>query len=452
MSRATHVAEKPAEATAAPRTQYSATPDSGPVAVPADLAVGESGPYTIAVSTEKDPRIRVETQELLERAREIRPRLRAAQAQTEVDGHYPLDVHEFFLAHGFYRMLLPLRYGGLELGVSAFYLVISEVARGCPSTAWCLSLSAGHSLTVGSYWPERAQSEIFAGGYMIAPASGGGRNLTVLPVEGGYRISGTWRYASGAPYSTHFMPTAAVPARQPGGPTRRCWMVLPREDYTILDDWGRVIGMRGSGSNSITVDDVFVPEHLVVEETWTDDLSGDTVGSALHGNPLYAGTFVAFAEGEVAATSVGLGYAALDEYERIIQTSKAPWAGGFRADHDDWLRTLGLATGYVDAAAAIQTQSGRLYEEYAARSVAGVEPFDKPRSWRLSNSYFVVEQLVWDAVELLIRTAGSSVSADGQPLQRYFRDILTTRTRTDQFDFVAAGAMSMQLDSRRRRR
>ncbi|MFC6234983.1 acyl-CoA dehydrogenase family protein [Leucobacter soli] len=410
---------------------------------------GLDGHGSVALAVEIDPRVQGILEGLLERAREIRPVLRADQAETERRGVYSEQVHEFFLEHGFYRMLMPLKFGGSELTVSAFYQVIAEVSRGCPSTGWCLSLAAGHSLTLGSYWPEDAQREVFGlHGYMISPASGGGPDAELTRVDGGWRVSGTWRYSSGAPYSTHFMPTLLLPDGEGG--TVRHWAVIPRADFEVLPDWGRIMGMRGSGSNSIRIDDAFVPDHLIVRQDWAHELSEPTVGFRIHGNPLYSGTFTAFAEGEVAATSVGLGYAMADEYERIILTAAHPYVrdGSTRAEYADWQRNLGLALSRIDAAAAILARGGQLYGAHAARLVEGVEPFTMSRSTRLSGSYFVVEELIWEAVEMLFRTAGSRYSADGETLQRYFRDMIATRTRTDQWEFVAAPTATAFLRAR----
>lgn len=411
---------------------------------------GFSGPFSRQVVTEKDPRIRAELSRLLDAAREIRPQLREDQAACEERGYYSEDIHAFFVSHGFYKMLQPLQYGGLELGPSAFYQVIAEVARGCPSTAWCLSLGSGHALTLGSYFSAEAQRDIWGGelGYMVCPASGQGRDMTVTRVEGGWRIAGTWRYASGAPYSTHFMATAYLPGEGPGDDQRRVWMILQRKDFEIVWDWGRVIGMKGSGSQGITTAGAFVPDHFVSEETWTAEVDGPTIGYEALGNPYFNGTFFGFAEGEVASTSVGLGYAAIDEYQRIITSSTHPWVpdGGLRAEHQEWQRVLGMATAYVDAAQATLVHSARLYEEYGALAAAGVETFDESRSFRLNGVYFVVEDLVYRAMDLLLRTAGTQHSADGARLQRYFRDALTTRTRTDQFEGFSVNTGIAQLD------
>ena len=409
---------------------------------------GLSGPYATTPVTESDPRVRAEVLRLIEAAREIRPLLRERQQQTEDNGRFAPDVNEYLIEHGFYKMLMPEKFGGLEIGVANYYTVISEIARGCPSTAWCVSLACAHSLTLASYWGEEAQREIFGQlGYMIAPASGNPMGATARRVEGGIVLSGKWRYCSGAPYSTHFFPTVIVPTSDTE-PEYRAWAIVKREDYTVLDDWGAVIGMKGSGSNGIEMQEVFVPEHHLCPETWATSVEEPTVGYWVHGNPEYSGVFFGFAEGEVAAVAVGLGYAACDEYERIIRTTKAPFSasGTLRADNDDWRRVLGMSMSRVDAASATLVRNGEIYAEYGRQVVAGEAAFDASRSMRLNNSHFVVEELVWEALQDLIRTAGTSASQDGQRMQRYFRDIWATQSRTDQFQFFAAPAVGYHFE------
>jgi 3-hydroxy-9,10-secoandrosta-1,3,5(10)-triene-9,17-dione monooxygenase len=408
--------------------------------------VGLDGVGSIALSTEKNPGKREEADHFLDTVRSLRPQLRADQADTEQRGTYSQEIHERFLEAGLYKLLQPKAFGGYEVSVASFYAVVSEIARGCPSTAWCFCLGSAHSLQLGSYWPIEVQEEIFDDkGYFIAPLSSSPRGVAVEPTQGGYYIGGKWRYSSGAPYSTHFIGTINIPAADGG--TTEAWFIVPRDEYDVLDDWGGIIGMRGSGSNSVSMDRVFVPERFVVETTFKDSLSGATPGSASHGNSLYAGPFNAFAVGEVSAVAVGLGYAVLDEYERIIRTSKAPdrTDGTLRVQHADWRRTLGVAMANVDAAAAISTHNGELYGMYAERSVTGVESFSAERSLRLRNANVVLQRMIFDSTYSLLRTAGSSTLIDGQRMQRYFRDITTTTTRTSQLEFNAAEAVEARL-------
>ena len=99
--------------------------------------------------------------EIIERAVALRPALLARQAETERLTHYPEDTHDDFLRAGFYRILQPRRYGGHEFGLPVFYRVVVEIARGCPSTGWALSLTAAHVLQACTVFDEKAQDELF---------------------------------------------------------------------------------------------------------------------------------------------------------------------------------------------------------------------------------------------------------------------------------------------------
>jgi 3-hydroxy-9,10-secoandrosta-1,3,5(10)-triene-9,17-dione monooxygenase len=425
---------------------------------------GDTGPGSIGVVVGRDESERAQLEALLAAARNLRPQLRAEQAATEERGFYSPDMHQAFLDAGYFRVLLPKQWGGLELGAEAFFQVVTEVARGCPSTAWCLALSAGQTLIMASYWPEQAQQEVFGEhGYLVAPASSGVQKDVVITrevVDGvpGLRISGTWKYCSGSPHSTHFMPRFVLPPDEDSPDTSAGnadfgddpmlrWAVVPRSSYTVLDDWGGIIGMKGSGSNGIHIDDAFVPDHHIVETPWMFSTSGDTVGSRLHGNPIYGGPALGFLEGEIGAIAAGMGLAALDEFERIITTSRDPFSTGtLMSENQMWLSKLGIAFALVDSAVAVSARGGQLFEEHARRSVAGLEPFSAEKSMRLNNMYYAAEEQVSQAIEMMLRSVGSRHSAEGARLLRYFRDMHTIRTRSvDQLDLSGADAAQAHL-------
>jgi 3-hydroxy-9,10-secoandrosta-1,3,5(10)-triene-9,17-dione monooxygenase len=121
---------------------------------------------------------------LVEVARALRPRLVAEQAQTEERTYYSEELHQALLEAGFYRMYVPRRYGGLEVDVPTFMRVGVELARGDMSAAWGACLSANHALQVGSWFPERAQDEVFGNGDFRA-ASVAAPSLKATPEDGG---------------------------------------------------------------------------------------------------------------------------------------------------------------------------------------------------------------------------------------------------------------------------
>ena len=265
-------------------------------------------------------------EELLERARKLRPLVEQQAAETERLTHISEDLHRRFDEAGFYRMLIPKRFGGLETDLPTYVKVWMEIARGDASAAWCGCLAANHSLQLASWWPERAQEEVFGSrgdfkaASVAAPLSGFARR-----VDGGWELNGKVSYCSGIPYATHYIGQALPePAEKGGSPGPPLLFVAPRSAFTVLDDWGELTGLIGSGSNSIVFDKAFVPSHWVLENTHMADVecSGGTIGSRLHGDPMYATRGIGFFTMTVGAIMIGAAMGALDEFERILKARK----------------------------------------------------------------------------------------------------------------------------------
>lgn len=381
--------------------------------------------------------------ELLRRVREMRDRLRSEQASNEQNGCYSEEVHELFLRSGVYHVLVPRRYGGLEFSFEIFMRMIVELANGDPGTAWSVALGSGRSLMVASEWSERAQEEMLGGkaGYFRAPTSGTSvHSAEVTIVEGGYRVSGTFGYCSGVPYSTHLLVFAVAPA-QGESPPSPLVLAMARDQYEIQDDWGGdlVLGQRASGSNSVVVDDAFVPEHMVVPFDWLTDRPRVGLGAALHGNPMYIGRGIGLGAAEQAAVAVGTARAALEEYERLARTRRSgglfaarPIPGdpesALRYRDPNTHRDFGRALGLADAAEAILISASRVYRGLAHRDVAGGARFSWAEDLRLALLFGEATDRACEAVEVLFATIGSNVAREGERLQRYFRDTATMRT------------------------
>jgi 3-hydroxy-9,10-secoandrosta-1,3,5(10)-triene-9,17-dione monooxygenase len=387
-------------------------------------------------------------EEVVRRARTLQPMLREEQQACEERGYPSAEVAGAIRDAGLFRILSPRLYGGYQMPLPNFYATIMEIARGCPSTGWWYALGAAHAVQVSSYLEEQGQDEVFAGGPdFCSPWSFNSHHAVALPIEGGYRVSGTWAYCSGAPHADFFMGGMSVPDIHGRTATRETsWIsptltiVVPKGQFEVLDDWGDLLGMRGSGSNGVVLKDVFVPNHMTIRMDHAATLFGDTPGSRLHdGEALYGGLFNAFAEGSLAAMAVGTAEAAIDEYIHLMKTKNAGLSGRRRVEMEDYQRTLGLAIVTADTARAAAIRGAEIYMERSARSVSGIAPFTNEAGVRLDGMYHMVEKLVGEVVETLLRTASSAASRNGQKLQRYWRDVTTLRSRRDQLDFRAAG-------------
>jgi 3-hydroxy-9,10-secoandrosta-1,3,5(10)-triene-9,17-dione monooxygenase len=371
--------------------------------------------------------------------------VRSEAEAAERRGYYSQALHDEFTRAGFYRYLQPRRFGGYEFSIRTFFKTMVEIASGDPGIGWCLCLASGHALQVGTNFNETAQAKIFgADGHFVAPysPSGPSPDAECAAVAGGYRVKGKWRYASGVPYATHFMGMAPLKGSHPGGPTRKLVsIVVPRDQFEMLDDWHDMFGLKGSGSNSVVIKDAFIPEEFVDETIFGDDGAGNMPGVKVHGNPMYNGIFMGFAPGELACSQVGAAWAALEEFEKHIRTTKPLLSSQpiFKYQHHDWQRIFGLALSMTHAAEAVLLRSAELYAEYARARMDGTGQFTGKEAMLLMGMQHQASRIAWEAGYDLFRASSTTSIRDGQPMQRFFRDFATFRNNpVHQPDFAAA--------------
>jgi len=381
----------------------------------------------LPMTTESAARLRGE---LVSKARELRPRLLEEQAATEKRGTFSPEMHETFRTEGLYGIQQPRRYGGHELDVPAFLAVIREIARGCPGSAWCFSLSAGHHMQMAALFPEAVQDDVYGSvTEFLAPC----RPIPMGDaerVDGGWKVTGQWDYCSGAPYSTHALLTVRVHgglATEPLG-----LVVIPRAQWTMLDDWrGSVLGLSGSGSNTVRVQDAVVPAAYLVQGSVMGLAGGaDSVGYQLHGNPMYCGQTAGYAQLEIAAILVGTARAAVDEYERLLRTKKTsgphPQPRYTAGEHQ---RSFASAITLADAAETVLDSAAERFMNLCREAVAQPQGFSRSGAGRTAMAANQAVDLAWGAVDLVFKMSGSSEGGrNGTRMQRYYRDFSTART------------------------
>ncbi|MFD3659464.1 acyl-CoA dehydrogenase family protein [Streptomyces sp. NPDC058659] len=371
------------------------------------------------------PEPEVTPAEIIARAQAIAPTLVARQAETEQRTYYAQDTHEAFSDAGFYRLLVPRRYGGYEFGVDTFLQVSMTLARGCPSTAWMFCLGATHALPVASLFGEQAQAELFRGGDFICPATIVPSGSAKPTPEGDWAVEGTWKYCSGSPYATHFL--GHVPAPGPDGqPSAPMLFVAPRSEFRRLDDWGGQLGLKGSGSHSIVIDNGRIPGHFALPGTHMSeaDTTGGTPGSRLHSNPEYGGGPLSFMLLEVSSLAVGMAQGALDAYEELMRSRTTLFPPIVtRAEDPDYQFWYGEAAGLIATAEAALRQAIGQWRDLCAD---GPGAFTREHDLRIATICREVVRLCWRAVEgQLFPTAGSSAVRHGERIERVWRDLST---------------------------
>ncbi|HVV46138.1 MAG TPA: hypothetical protein VHC72_13080, partial [Bryobacteraceae bacterium] len=271
-------------------------------------------------------------------------------------------------------------------------------------------------------------------------------------VEGGWELNGKVSYCSGIPYSTHYMGQALTePAEKGGRPGPPVLFFAPRSAFKILDDWGELTGLIGSGSNSIVFDKAVVPDHWVLENTHMADgeVSGGTAGSRLHGNPMYATRGIGFFTMGVGAIMVGAALGALDEFERILKARKmirapfVPWAED--PDHQRW---FGMAITRLKMAEIVVLQSAAMQMEYGRATVEDGRPYtfgDDQLVGAIARDAYAD---AWQTFQTWIfRYAGSSAAKRGAKLERVLRDmaIVWSHFNTAQNDWGYAEVAKARL-------
>jgi 3-hydroxy-9,10-secoandrosta-1,3,5(10)-triene-9,17-dione monooxygenase len=345
--------------------------------------------------------------DLLRRASELLPVLRERAARAEQLRRLPPESVKDLVSSGLVRIGTPRRYGGNGLDIDAGHAVAWELGRACGSTAWCCSLWIVHNWWLG-HFSERAQDDFFASGpdtlasTCLNPAGG-----TAEPVTGGFRVSGRWSFSSGCEASSWGM----VSVSGPGAGTLR-WLLLPREDYEIVDTWF-ASGMRGTGSQDIVVRDTFVPAHRVLDP----DRAGDTdrTGWLLHQRPSYRVPLRLLVGWDLAAPLVGIAQGAVDEFTARLRGTTGP---GRTADSVPLQLRLAEASAQVDAARTIHQRTVR---ELVDRAAAGATFTELDRARYRRDKAFVARLCV-QAVDRLFEGGGARAIVETDPLQRFHRD------------------------------
>ncbi|MFC5952294.1 acyl-CoA dehydrogenase family protein [Pseudonocardia lutea] len=368
--------------------------------------------------------VEVSSEELVSRARGLRQQLIDDQAAAEERTTYSPELHVAFEEAGFYRMLIPRRFGGLEVGLPTFQRVMIEIGRGSLGAAWGLCLTANHALQVGSWFGEQAQEELLAGAGFRA-ASVAAPTVRAERVPGGYRLTGQVAYCSGIPYSTHFMGQAVLASPDDGEPTMILY-VAPESAFTRLGVWGTLAGLKSTGSDTIRFDSAFVPEHLVIEGVDMVDYPAEhgAPGVELNRNPMYGGRALTIFTLSLAGPIVGGAYSALDEYANWMRAKPAMFPPFLpRTEDPDHQRHYGAALARIGMAEATVLQAAEEWMQLCRDNAAGIRPFTQREDFRLASVVREACVVAHEAVEQeLLRTIGSSALGEGQRFERAFRD------------------------------
>jgi 3-hydroxy-9,10-secoandrosta-1,3,5(10)-triene-9,17-dione monooxygenase len=373
--------------------------------------------------------------EMVARAVAMQPRLREQATTTEDRGYPPKEIHDQLVESGFYKLYVPKKYGGYEYSLRSFTKVIVALAEGCPSTAWFFAFGAGHAISLGSFYPEKVQAALFGpDGNFQAPHSARAERCTVRPVDGGWIVNGVWPYCSGIQYAKHFMGTAKIlnadgtPAEN--SPPRTVVAVVPDNQFTVLDDWGGSLGMRGTGSHSVKVEEVFIPQEYAVD--WAlFSRSEPAPGFSLHGNPIYQGCWKPNYSGESMSVLIGATKSALEAYEEILKTRKLVRTGiiseQLRYMDVGHQRDFGRAWVTVASGQALLERAADMHQEHLDRWANEGIPYTRLEEELVMHLVRQSGTLATNAMDIIFAAAGSATASKGSLIERCYRDVSTIK-------------------------
>ena len=341
---------------------------------------------------------------LADRARDLAPAIAVRAPEAEAARRVPdATVREFEQA-GLCRAWIPRAFGGLEQDLHTGLETMFEVGRACASSSWCLSVWQQHSW-IAALFPEAAQRatlaavEDFHVAAVLAPRGEARRT------DGGFLVSGFWPFASGCEHGTWIMLGALVKdaAGEPepidgdifGVPVlnnRLC--LLPIGEVTVKDDW-HAAGLAGTGSHSVEMRDVFVPEdHTLLI---ADAVAGQAPGRALHDAPLFQATYYSFLHTGLCGPAAGVAQGALDHLIGAIDGKLFMPQNQVQLDMARTHRQVGEAQAKIDMARLLLRDSA---DRIMGAADAGRQLSQEERALCRRNGSLATH-LCYEAVELV---------------------------------------------------
>jgi 3-hydroxy-9,10-secoandrosta-1,3,5(10)-triene-9,17-dione monooxygenase len=315
---------------------------------------------------------------------------------------------------GFFGLLQPQSFGGLEADPVAFYTAVRLIASACGSTGWVASVVGVHPWQLALF-PPQAQQDVWGADPATRMSSSYAPTGRATQVQGGHQLNGRWSFSSGCDHATWVL-LGGIVTNEEGQPADFRTFLLPASDYTIDDVWDTV-GLRGTGSNDIVVDGAFVPEHRSL--SFTDVTRCACPGQQVNAGPLYRVPFGSIFSYAITTPIIGMAtgaYAAHVEYQR--GRVRASYVGQKAAEDPFGQVRIAEAASLLDAAwAALE----RNMAELMTRARAG-EKLPLPLRLRVRRDQVTGTGQAIRAVDLLFENSGGRALKTGTPIQRFWRD------------------------------
>ena len=351
--------------------------------------------------------------DLVQRTAALLPAIAERAAGAEKARRLPQETIDDFARIGFFRVMVPRRYDGLELDVSAVTDVGRLLGRVCASSGWVITWLGWHNRGLSMY-PESVQDELFARGFGL---TAGSTTLTgnAVRAPGGYRVTGKWSWGTAILHADFASLGAVVPEDN----NRPVTVLARRSDLVIHDNWFTE-GMCATGSVDMELVDAFVPEERVLDGA--DLMRGRAPGQLINTGPLYRSPTRPIASLVAAAAGIGVAEGAVDNYTERLDGRVLAYSGG-KLSRDEQSQRIRLAS--VTANVKTATMLFDAAVDLTARSNRG--ELDMTLLQRAQVRFWAAHaiHIARHAVMEIVAGSGARSHFLDDPLQRGMRDLNT---------------------------
>lgn len=377
--------------------------------------------------------------EYIERARSAAAVIADATQTIEAERSLPTNVLDAMHDAELFRLTLPRPLGGAELQPAKLAQVTEIIAAADASAAWCLGQALGCAMSAAFMEPEPAR-QVF-GDRNAALAWGAGIVGKAVAADGGYRITGTWRFASGGHHATWLGAHCKVfeadgsPRIKPDGTQASRTAMIPRSTATILDDW-YVMGLRGTRSEGYTIEDVFVEDGLMSDRETPSECRLDA--------PLYKVPTTAAYASMFSGVALGVARAMLDDLRELAMTKTPRGASSSLRESPVFQTKLAELEAMLGSARAYQQQV--LRDFWVELEETGELTLDRRVDIRLATTNAI--NRATDVAETVYRLAGSTAIFEAGPFERRFRDMhaVSQQVQGRQSNFEIVGRYMLDLE------
>jgi 3-hydroxy-9,10-secoandrosta-1,3,5(10)-triene-9,17-dione monooxygenase len=354
-------------------------------------------------------------QSVLDAVGELLSVLRERAQEAEDARSVPAESVKALTEAGFFRLLQPARFGGIEADPVTFYQAVRMIASACGSTGWVASVIGVHAWQLALF-PPAAQDEVWGDDPATRMSSSYAPTGRAQITDGGYKLTGRWSFSSGCAHATWVL-LGGIVTDADKNPVDFKTFLLPISDYQIDDVWDTV-GLRGTGSNDIVVDGAFVPEHRSL--SFADVTKCVCPGQEVNPAPLYKVPFGSVFSCTITTPIIGMATGAYDAHVAYQRGRVSTAYLGQKTAEDAFaqVRVAGAAAEIDAAWLALEHNM----TELIGRARAG-ESIPMPLRLRIRRDQVLGTERSVAAVDMLFENSGGRALRNGTAIQRFWRDV-----------------------------